>query len=184
MLTRVCVCVDACVLAATGSDFDHCLSEHLIRTHGDFTADAGPHSGLLGFAGEKGAADGGDDRVCEAYTMLAIAEHLKKALSAEEEASFECLHGGERARLRVGVRREEFESVCGDVFRRALSPVDRVLENYSMKASEIDEVVLVGGTTRIPRIREMLRQHLHISNLNTHIDPDITVAVGAACVVD
>lgn len=40
------------------------------------------------------------------------------------------------------------------------------------------------GTTRIPKVREMLRQHLHVESLNTRIDPDITVAVGAACVVD
>lgn len=40
------------------------------------------------------------------------------------------------------------------------------------------------GTTRIPRVREMVRAHLHVETLNTHIDPDITVAVGAACVVD
>lgn len=40
------------------------------------------------------------------------------------------------------------------------------------------------GTTRIPKVREMLRRHLHVESLNTHIDPDVTVAIGAACVVD
>lgn len=80
--------------------------------------------------------------------------------------------------------RDGFEKACKDVFARALSPVDRCLESNGMGRDEIDEVVMVGGTTRIPKIREMLRAHLNVESLNTHIDPDVTVAVGAACVVD
>ena len=49
---------------------------------------------------------------------------------------------------------------------------------------DIDEVVLVGGTSRIPRVRDMLKAHLNVNRLNTEIDPDVTVAVGAASIVD
>lgn len=45
-------------------------------------------------------------------------------------------------------------------------------------------MVLVGGTTRIPAIRDLLKRHLKKQDLNTHIDPDVTVAVGAAAIVD
>ena len=49
---------------------------------------------------------------------------------------------------------------------------------------EIDEVVLVGGSSRIPRVRTLLKKYLLIDHLNTEIDPDITIAVGAASGVD
>jgi molecular chaperone DnaK (HSP70) len=58
------------------------------------------------------------------------------------------------------------------------------LGDLELKAKDIDEVVMVGGTTRMPKIRQMVQDELQISSLNTHIDPDLTVAVGAASVID
>jgi molecular chaperone DnaK (HSP70) len=127
--------------------------------------------------------ESGELRDCSAFTMITIAEHLKRRLSSAADATFKCRAEGGGA-LAVTVSRADFERVCDPVFARAVQPLDRVLESHGMTSKEIDEVVLVGGTTRIPRIRDLLRQHLNISHLNTHIDPDVTVAVGAACVVD
>ncbi|GAB5036602.1 molecular chaperone [Nannochloropsis oceanica] len=123
---------------------------------------------------------------CASYTMLSIAEHLKKRLSSSPFASFSCLSNKKDGGLskNITVTRQAFEKACADVFARALAPVDLCLESNGMATSEIDEVVMVGGTTRIPKVREMLRVHLQVASLNTHIDPDITVAVGTACVVD
>jgi len=123
-----------------------------------------------------------EDHECTSYTMLAIAEHLKRMVSFSDRADFRCR--GNNRMMEVEVTRAQFEHACEPIFKRALTPVDGVLETLGMKPSEIDEVVMVGGTTRIPRVREMLKEHLQIDSLNTHIDPDVTVAFGAACVVD
>lgn len=120
---------------------------------------------------------------CASYTMLSIAEHLKKRLSSSPSASFSCVSDSNLPK-HITVTQQAFEDACADGFARALAPVDRCLESNGMATSEIDEVVMVGGTTRIPKVRKMLRAHLKVKSLNTHIDPDITVAVGAACVVD
>jgi molecular chaperone DnaK (HSP70) len=53
-----------------------------------------------------------------------------------------------------------------------------------MQAGDVDEVVLVGGSTRIPLIKDLLRKHFNKDKLNDHIDPDITVAYGAASIID
>lgn len=190
-----------------GADFDHCLSQHLTATYGDVTSsipsssslhdlEAGPGEGkeALSFDDEGDVPSSPSTppstphafHTCASYTMLSIAEHLKKRLSSSSSASFSCLSDNKDGGLpkHITVTQQAFEDACADVFARALAPVDLCLESNGMATSEIDEVVMVGGTTRIPKVREMLRVHLQVASLNTHIDPDITVAVGAACVVD
>ena len=71
-----------------------------------------------------------------------------------------------------------------DLYRRSMLPIQRLLEDLNLKTDEIDEVVMVGGTTRMPKIRDMVQKELGIESLNTHIDPDLTVAYGAASVID
>jgi molecular chaperone DnaK (HSP70) len=80
------------------------------------------------------------------------------------------------------VSRPSFEHACSNVFDRALEPVSRLLEEMDMPTEDVDEVVLVGGTTRIPFVKQMLRTFFS-KELNDHIDPDITVAYGAASVL-
>ncbi|KAM3568457.1 hypothetical protein VYU27_009419 [Nannochloropsis oceanica] len=190
-----------------GADFDHCLSHHLVATYGDVTSSIPSSSSLYDLEAGLGEGkealffdDDGDIpssnstrsssphalHDCASYTMLSIAEHLKKRLSSSPSASFSCLSNKKDGGLskNITVTRQAFEKACADVFARALAPVDLCLESNGMATSEIDEVVMVGGTTRIPKVREMLRVHLQVASLNTHIDPDITVAVGTACVVD
>lgn len=79
----------------------------------------------------------------------------------------------------------DFENtVAAPLLDRAIRPIDRVLEAVSMDHDDIDEVVMVGGTTRMPIVRQLVHQALPQAKLNTHIDPDITVAYGAASVMD
>ena len=59
-----------------------------------------------------------------------------------------------------------------------------MLEDANVAKDEVDEVVLVGGSSRIPCVREMLRRGIGIERLNLEIDPDVTVAWGCASVVD
>ena len=64
-----------------------------------------------------------------------------------------------------------------------MAPVERLLGELEMKKEDVDEVVLVGGTTRVPRVKQLLREYFQ-KELNDHIDPDITVAYGAASILD
>jgi len=79
---------------------------------------------------------------------------------------------------------EEYERSVQPLLVRSVLPVERLLKDLDLQVSDIDEVVMVGGTTRMPQIRDLVKQALPTSQLNTHIDPDITVAYGAASVID
>ena len=92
-------------------------------------------------------------------------------------------HPTVRQRVHIDVSRSEFESHCAPLFDRAMEPVTRLLETLTMSTSDIDEVVLVGGTTRIPKVKQQLREFFGKEHLNDQIDPDITIAYGAASVL-
>merc|ERR1711975_44825 len=76
--------------------------------------------------------------------------------------------------------RARFEELCGELFKKTLKPVQQVLEDASMKKSEIDEIVLVGGSTRIPKVQEMIKDFFNGKEPNRGVNPDEAVAYGAA----
>jgi len=78
----------------------------------------------------------------------------------------------------------EFDSACETLYNRSMLPIKSLLDDLGLEKDEIDEVVMVGGTTRMPKIRQMVKEQLGILTLNTQIDPDLTVAYGAASVID
>ena len=86
--------------------------------------------------------------------------------------------------LTLTLTRDEYQQAAQPLLERSIEPVQRLLKDLNLKTNEIDEVVMVGGTTRMPQIRALVREALPESQLNTHIDPDITVAYGAASVID
>jgi len=67
-----------------------------------------------------------------------------------------------------------------DLFKKTLDPVDKVLDDAKLKKHEIDEVVLVGGSTRIPKVQQLLKAHFNGKELNRGVNPDEAVAYGAA----
>ena len=79
---------------------------------------------------------------------------------------------------------EQYNKACTPLYERSITPVSRILKDLDLSIGEIDEVVMVGGTTRMPQIREMVKEALQVESLNTSIDPDLTVAYGAASVID
>ncbi|KAL7477279.1 hypothetical protein ACHAW6_003091 [Cyclotella cf. meneghiniana] len=79
---------------------------------------------------------------------------------------------------------KDYDSAVDHLYKRSLTPITRLLKDLNLRKEEIDEVVMVGGTTRMPQIRELVRLELGKERLNTHIDPDLTVAYGAASVID
>jgi len=86
--------------------------------------------------------------------------------------------------IKLSLSISEYDSACKPLFERSLIPISRLLKDLDLEADEIDEVVMVGGTTRMPQIRKLVKDELGIDNLNTSIDPDLTVAYGAASVID
>ena len=80
----------------------------------------------------------------------------------------------------LNITRNEFEVGCADLFERALDPVARLLEESNVQREEVDEVVLVGGSTRIPKVRSQLKEFFGGRAPRADIDPDLAVAVGCA----
>eukprot|EP00605_Chrysophyceae_sp_TOSAG23-4_P001822 GSChrysophyteH1.ASY1.ANO1.2012.1 assembled CDS len=116
------------------------------------------------------------------YSVPPEAELLKIVLSGANMASFRYM-GGNRSIFETIISQDAFLELTKPLFERAMLPVRRLLDELNMSRGEIDEVVLVGGSTRIPRIKELLREYFG-KELNDQIDPDITVAYGAASIVD
>jgi molecular chaperone DnaK len=81
--------------------------------------------------------------------------------------------------LAMKLTRAQFERLAGDLFGRSIPPVEQALKDAGLKPSDIDEVVLVGGTTRIPKIQELVRQYFG-KEPHKGVNPDEVVAVGAA----
>lgn len=126
---------------------------------------------------------------CDPNDATKLAEAVKKLLSTNSSVEVQCTGGRQHDKhdqhARVVVRRSEFEVACGELFERAMVPVTRLLDDLDMAPSDIDEVVLVGGTTRIPQVKARLREYFGAgTNINDSIDPDVTVAYGAASIID
>merc|ERR1712195_461896 len=75
--------------------------------------------------------------------------------------------------------RARFEELCADLFKKTLQPVQQVLDDAGMKKSEIDEIVLVGGSTRIPKVQQLMKDFFNGKEPNRGINPDEAVAFGA-----
>lgn len=86
--------------------------------------------------------------------------------------------------VQFSINLDVYESSCALLFERSLIPIERLLNDLDMSAEDIDEVVMVGGTTKMPQIRKIVQNKMIVDNLNTSIDPDLTVAYGAASVID
>jgi len=78
------------------------------------------------------------------------------------------------------VTRARFEELCADLFKKTLTPVQTVMDDSGLKKSEIDEVVLVGGSTRIPKVQSLIKDFFNGKEPNRGINPDEAVAYGAA----
>lgn len=81
--------------------------------------------------------------------------------------------------LQMTITRSKFESLCEHVFERLRAPCQRALEDAKLKTQEIDEVLLVGGSTRIPRVQQIVRE-IFGKEPNKSLNPDEVVALGAA----
>ena len=107
-------------------------------------------------------------------------QKLKHELSHSHESILEvdALVNGED--FDCPLTRDKFVEICSDLFDRCLVPLDRALSDAGISASQIDEIVLVGGSTRIVRVQELLEGYFPNRKLSKKINPDEAVAMGAA----
>ena len=107
-------------------------------------------------------------------------EAAKRQLSTQPEARVEVDSLVEGYDFSEKITRSKFEELNQELFRSTLSPVQRVLEDSKLKKSAIDEVVLVGGSTRIPKVQQLIKDFFGGKEPNKGINPDEAVAYGAA----
>ncbi|XP_054770048.2 heat shock 70 kDa protein IV [Lytechinus pictus] len=112
--------------------------------------------------------------------LRTAAERAKRTLSSSASASIEVDSLYEGADFYTNVSRARFEELCSDLFRKCLEPVERAIVDAKIDKNKIDTVVLVGGSTRIPKIQKLLQEYLNGKDLNKSINPDEAVAYGAA----
>lgn len=107
-------------------------------------------------------------------------EKAKRMLSTvmQTQIDVDALKNGED--LSISLTRAKFEELCGDYFRNTLKPVEQVLNDAKVSKSQIHDIVLVGGSSRIPMVQELLTQFFNGKPLNRSINPDEAVAYGAA----
>ena len=107
-------------------------------------------------------------------------ERAKRTLSASAQASIEIDSLYEGMDFYTSITRARFEELCADLFRGTLEPVEKALRDAKMDKSSIEEIVLVGGSTRIPKVQKLLSDFFNGKELNKSINPDEAVAYGAA----
>ena len=144
-----------------GEDFDNILVEYCLE---DFKKKTGHED--LGAKSKR--------------RLRTACERVKRSLSASSVAQIEIdsLHDGIDYNTKIS--RAKFESLCMPQFKKCLEPVDKVLRDSGISKSDVHEIVLVGGSTRIPKIQSLLSEHFNGKNLNFSINPDEAVAYGAA----
>jgi heat shock protein 1/8 len=107
-------------------------------------------------------------------------EKAKKTLSSATTTSIEVESLFDGVDYTSTLSRAKFEQLADPIFQRTIGPLNRVLSDSKMSKGDIHEIVLVGGTTRIPRIRELLSNYFNGKQLNHSLNPDEAVAYGAA----
>lgn len=107
-------------------------------------------------------------------------ERAKRTLSSSTTASIELDSIMDGIDYYTSVTRAKFESLCDDLFRNCISPINKLLGDAKLDKSNIDEIVLVGGSTRIPRVQKLLSDYFNGKELNKSVNPDEAVACGAA----
>jgi heat shock protein 1/8 len=120
----------------------------------------------------------GNDRALS--RLRTACERAKRSLSSTTQATIEVdgLAGG--IDLNLSLSRAKFEALCDADFRRTMAPLEQVLQDAHVSKSDIHEVIMVGGSTRIPKIREMVSAFFNGKKLNDSVHPDEAVAYGAA----
>ena len=145
-----------------GSDFDNIITQHLMT---EFK--------------RKSKIDITDNKRA-VRRLRTAAERAKRTLSASSQAMIELESLAEGVDFNTVLSRAKFESMCMSLFKKCMTPVETVLKDAKMSKADVHDIVLVGGSTRVPKIQEMLSSYFGGKELNKSINPDEAVAYGAA----
>ncbi|KAK3611805.1 hypothetical protein CHS0354_040474 [Potamilus streckersoni] len=145
-----------------GEDFDQRVMEHFIKLYKKKT----------------GKDIRKDNRAVQ--KLRREVEKAKRALSSQHQARVEIESLFEGEDFSETLTRAKFEELNADLFRSTLKPLQRVLEDADLKKEEVAEVVLVGGSTRIPKVQQLVKDFFNGKEPNRGINPDEAVAYGAA----
>ncbi|CAG2234228.1 HSPA1s [Mytilus edulis] len=145
-----------------GEDFDNRIVKHFITE----------------FKRKHGKDISGNNRAIR--RLLTACEKAKRTLSSSTEANVEIDSLFEGMDFYTKITRARFEDLCQDLFRKTMEPVEKALRDAKLDKGSINEVVLVGGSTRIPKIQKMLSEFMNGKELNKSVNPDEAVAYGAA----
>jgi heat shock 70kDa protein 1/2/6/8 len=107
-------------------------------------------------------------------------ERAKITLSSSTRATVEIDSLFEGIDFNSAITRARFEDLCNDMFQKCIPPVEQVLRDGKMSKSDIHEVVLVGGSTRIPKVQQLIKDYFNGKEPCRSINPDEAVAYGAA----
>merc|ERR1712032_1576812 len=107
-------------------------------------------------------------------------ERAKRTLSASAQAAIEIDSLFEGIDFYTSITRARFEELCADLFRGTLEPVEKAMREAKLDKSSVHDIVLVGGSTRIPKVQKLLQDFFNGKELNKSINPDEAVAYGAA----
>lgn len=145
-----------------GADFDQRIVEHLINV----------------YKRKTGVDVSKDKRAVQ--RLRREAERVKRALSNghQDRIELENFHDGKD--FSVPLSRARFEELCLDLFKKCLEPIRQALADAKLRKEDVDDVVLVGGSTRIPKVQQLIRDFFNGKELNKGINPDEAVAYGAA----
>merc|ERR1719281_593952 len=147
-----------------GEDFDNRLLNHFCA---EFKRKA-----------KKDLLNSGNKRALR--RLRTACERAKRTLSSSAQASLEIDSLYEGVDFSTSITRARFEELCMDLFRSCMDPVEKVLRDAKMDKGQIHEVVLVGGSTRIPKVQSLLQDFFNGKELCKSINPDEAVAYGAA----
>jgi len=145
-----------------GEDFDQRMMNHFVRE----------------FVKKYKCDPSGNARAMR--RLRTACERAKRTLSSSTTANVEIDHLHEGHDFNSSITRARFEDLCGDYFRKCIEPVEKVLKDADMSKAQIDEVVLVGGSTRIPKVQAMIKEFFNGKEPCKSINPDEAVAYGAA----
>ena len=142
---------------------------------------------LIDFIAEEFRNAEGIDLRKDPLALSRLKEHAERAkieLSMQVETTvtlpFITANQNGPKHLHVTISRARFEELCGDLFERLAGPCERALADAKLRPGDIGEVLMVGGSVRIPRVQELAKRIFNTNTLDKSINPDEVVAVGAA----
>jgi len=145
-----------------GADFDQRIVQHMLAV----------------FKRKTGKDASGDKRAVQ--RLRREAERVKRALSNGHQDRIEIENFFDGEDFSAPLTRARFEELCIDLFRKCLEPIRQTLADSKLRKEDIDDVVLVGGSTRIPRVQQLIKDFFNGKELNRGVNPDEAVAFGAA----